>query len=66
MTVGKFRYAFTQLRVASHRLEIETGRWHKSIEHQMKKENAVFVIVWKMNFTLFWNVNYIKIYGTNI
>ena len=60
VTVRKFRYAFTRLRVASHRLEIETGRI------QSKKENAFFVIVWKMNFTLFWNANYIKIYGTNI
>ena len=29
VTVRKFRYAFTRLRVASHRLEIEAGRWHK-------------------------------------
>ena len=29
VTVKTFRYAFTRLRVASHRLEIEAGRWHK-------------------------------------
>ena len=29
VTVRKFRYAFTRLRVASHRLEIEAWRWHK-------------------------------------
>ena len=29
VTIKKFRYAFTRLRVASHRLEIEAGRWHK-------------------------------------
>lgn len=27
--IKKFRYAFTRLRVSSHRLEIEAGRWHK-------------------------------------
>ena len=27
--VRKFRYVFSRLRVASHRLEIEAGRWHK-------------------------------------
>ena len=29
MNVSKFRIALTQLRVSSHRLEIETGRWTK-------------------------------------
>ena len=29
VTVRKFRCAITRLRVASHLLEIETGRWHK-------------------------------------
>ena len=29
ITIRKFRYAFTRLRVASHRLEIEAGRWHQ-------------------------------------
>ena len=28
-TIRKNRYAFTRLRVSSHRLEIEAGRWHK-------------------------------------
>ena len=29
VTIRKFRYAFTRPFVASHRLEIEAGRWHK-------------------------------------
>ena len=29
MKVEKIRYAFTRLQVSSHRLAIETGRWHK-------------------------------------
>ena len=29
MKVKKIRYAFTRLRVSSHRFAIETGRWHK-------------------------------------
>ncbi len=28
-TIRKYRVAFTKLRVCSHRLSIETGRWHK-------------------------------------
>jgi hypothetical protein len=29
ISVNKFRIAFARLRTSSHRLEIETGRWHK-------------------------------------
>ena len=29
VTTEKIRYAFTRLRLSSHRLEVETGRWHK-------------------------------------
>ena len=66
VTVRKFKYAFTRLCVASHRLEIETRRWHKPNRTPIEEKNAFFIIVWKMNFTLFWNVNYIAIYGINI
>lgn len=29
ITLRKFRFAFTRLRLSAHRLAIETGRWHK-------------------------------------
>ena len=29
INIKKFRTALTRLRVSSHRLEVETGRWHK-------------------------------------
>ena len=29
VNIRKYRVALTRLRVSSHRLEIETGRWHK-------------------------------------
>ena len=29
VTTEKFRYSFTRLRLSSHRLEVETGRWVK-------------------------------------
>ena len=29
VTIKKFRYAFTRLRVTSHRLELDAGQWHK-------------------------------------
>ena len=66
VTVRKFIYAFTRLRVASHRLEIETWRWHTPITTPIEDRKCAFVIIWKLNFILFWNVNYIKIYATNI
>ena len=30
VTVKKYRFAFSRLRVSSHRLAIESGRWHKA------------------------------------
>ena len=60
ITIRKFRYAFTRLRVASHRLEIKDGI--NPIEYQLKKENVLIVILWKMNSTFYWNVLCIKIY----
>ncbi len=36
ITISKFRHAFAQLRVSSHRLEIEAGRWRRiPIENRM-------------------------------
>ena len=29
VNIRKYRFALTRLRVSSHRLDIETGRWHK-------------------------------------
>ena len=46
VTVQKFRYAFTRLSVASHRLETEAGQWHKpNRTHQSKKENVLFAVI---------------------
>ena len=42
VTVQKFRYAFTRLRVASHRLEIETGRWHKPNRTPIEERKCLF------------------------
>ena len=42
VTVRKFRYAFTRLRVASHRLEIETGRWHKPNRTPIEERKCLF------------------------
>lgn len=43
ITVKKFRKSLTRLRLSSHRLKIETGRWHKPISipvDQRKCENC--------------------------
>ena len=58
ITIRMFPYAFTRLRVASHRLEIEAGRLHKP--NRILVEEIVFF--WKMNSTFYWNVLCIKIY----
>ena len=42
VTVRKFRYTFTRLRVASHRLEIETGRWHKPDRRPIEERKCLF------------------------
>ena len=42
VTVQKFRYAFTRLRVASHRLEIEAGRWHKPNRTLVEERKCLF------------------------
>ena len=41
VTIRKFRYAFTRLRVASHRLEIEAGRWHKPNRTPVEERKCV-------------------------
>ena len=48
MRVLKFGYSFTRLCVASHPLEIETGRWHKPNRILIEERKCLFVIVWKM------------------
>ena len=44
VTIKKFRYAFTRLRVASHRLEIEAGRWHKPNRTPVEERKCFYVI----------------------
>ena len=48
VTVQKFRYAYTRLRVASYSLEIETGRRHKPNRTSIEERKCLFVLVWKM------------------
>ena len=45
ITVKKFRISLNRLRVSSHRLEIETGRWHKPEKHLDLNGNANFVTI---------------------
>ena len=42
VTVRKFRYALTRLRVSSHRLEIEAGRWHKPNKTPVETRKCLF------------------------
>ena len=52
--IKKFRIALTRLRVSSHRLEIETGRWHKplSIPIGERKCKSCLVLEDELHFLL--------------
>ena len=43
VTVRKFRYAFTRLHVASHRLETKAGRWHKPNRTPVEERKCLFL-----------------------
>ena len=45
ITVRKFRYAFTRLRVSSHRLQIEAGRWHKLYKLPVETYSVPFLFI---------------------
>ena len=53
LKVQKYRISLSRLQLSSHRLEIEMGRWAKSIKCPLTTENAEFVMSLKMNFILF-------------
>ena len=42
VNVTKCRYAITKLRVSSHRLQIETGRWHKPTAVPYEERKCLF------------------------
>ena len=41
LTISKIRISLSQLRVASHRLSIETGRWHKPQQIHLKDRKCI-------------------------
>lgn len=50
ITVKKFRVALTRLRVSSHRLEVETGRWHKPVSTPFDNRKCQFCNVLEDEF----------------
>ena len=64
--INKFRTAFARLRVSSHRLRIETGRWSKLLLFQLMNASVVNVILLMMNSILYVNVHYLEIFESNI
>jgi hypothetical protein len=42
LNINKFRYDFTRLRVSAHRLNIETGRWHKPNKIPRNERKCIF------------------------
>ena len=56
ITTSKFRIALSRLRVCSHRLEIETGRWAKPNAIPIENRLCTSCQNRKMSFILFWNV----------
>ena len=58
LNISKFRYSMTNLRVSSHILSIESGRWSKPNPTPLSERSVCSVICWKMSTILFWNVIY--------
>ena len=54
LSVEKFRYALARIRVSSHRLAVEAGRWHRpnSIPLDERKCNACNVLEDEFHFIL--------------
>ena len=42
LNISKFRYSMTKLRVSSHRLSIESGRWSKPNPTPLSERNCLF------------------------
>ena len=61
VTVKKFRNALSKLRMSSHRLEVETGRWARPNAIPFAERCVKYAITLRMNFILFSNVPYIQI-----
>ena len=53
VNVLKFSQAFSRLRMSSHRLEIEAGRWVKPNSTPLNERNVPFLKYWKMNVILY-------------
>ena len=64
--VTKFRIALSKLRLSSHRLEIEVGRWGRPNRTPLDQRNAVHVTRLKMNVIFSLNVIYIVKLEINI
>ncbi len=50
ITVRKFRVSLTKLRVSSHRLEIEAGRWHKPVSKPFDQRKCMICNVLEDEF----------------
>ena len=56
ITVEKYRIWLSRLRVSSHRLEVETGRWAKPNKIPLTDRKCKICNVLKMSTILCWNV----------
>ena len=59
--VKKSRIAMSKLRVSSHRLEIEVGRWSRLNRTPLDERNVLDVKNLKMNSISYLNVTYTQI-----
>ena len=64
--VTKFRIALSKLRLSSHRLEIEAGRWARPTRTPLDQRKCCAVTRLRMNFIFSLNVNYIVKLKLNI
>jgi len=58
LNILQFRYSMTKLRVSSHRLSIESGRWSKPNPITLSERNCLFsnLLEDEYHFVLEWNL----------
>ena len=56
LNIVKYRKCFSRLRISSHRLEVEVGRWAKPNKIPYEKKNVKSVTSKKTNLTFYLSV----------
>ena len=66
LTLKQYRVAMSKLRVSSHRLLIESGRWNKPQPIPRNERLCQIATNWKMNTIFYWSVPFLPMKERNI